>query len=162
MMWAVDCRLRRKNWSYIDSATNFMWELGADGIPPYGGCSNLSYLNCTLRQVRRHAYILSQHVWQLHECCVHTSSYDWYINIEVYVEEKWNTPTFKKKKNLFDKTTEDFQSTSTYNVLIVGVTVKSGSEPLNLLSDRSLHGNLPPYFYYILISRVQSSERSNN
>ena len=30
MVWAVDCRLCRKNKSYIDGATEFMREPGAD------------------------------------------------------------------------------------------------------------------------------------
>ena len=33
MMWVVECNLRRKNRSYIDSATYFMWEPGNDGTP---------------------------------------------------------------------------------------------------------------------------------
>ena len=33
MMWAVDWHHCRKNWSYIDGATKFMQEPGADGTP---------------------------------------------------------------------------------------------------------------------------------
>ena len=33
MMWAVNCRLCKKNWSYINDVIEFMRELGADGTP---------------------------------------------------------------------------------------------------------------------------------
>ena len=33
MMWAIDCRLRRRNWNHIDGVTKFMGEPGADGTP---------------------------------------------------------------------------------------------------------------------------------
>lgn len=39
MMWAADCRLRKKNKGYIDNATKFMREPRANGtlgVPPYG------------------------------------------------------------------------------------------------------------------------------
>lgn len=56
------------------------------------------------------------------------------------------------------KTTKDFQLTSTYRFMIVGVIVKSGSEPLNLLLDRSLHSNMAIYQH--IIFNLKSTSQS--
>lgn len=82
---------------------------------------------------------------------------DRYINIEVYVEEKWKAPNYSDDQQMSWKKTEDFQSTSTYNVLIVGVIVKSGSEPLNLLLDRSLHCNMEIHHQTLLYPDINKS-----
>lgn len=83
---------------------------------------------------------------------------DWYIKLEVYVEEKWKAPTYSDDQQMSWKKTEDFQSTSTYNVLIVGVIVKSGSDPLNLLSDRSLYSNMEIYHQTLLYPDINKSK----